>query len=392
MKKYIVLIVFLFFVSSAKASGYSIRFTNTTVRVPYRETAAQYMPKARVTFPSGASSVDPDTEYEYGVGEIKLTNLYSYQPGTYQVECTARSEKYDVFCSEIITVVIFDAIPPVIECDDIEISYGEKFDINNYAKAVDDVDRIMTLTTSKINLDEIGESEITLYTQDKEGNKQEKTIKLTIYDREKPKIKVKDRQLYVDEKFNLLDNIISVNDNYTKLNKNKVKIDRKKIGNNYYLITYHVEDESGNLTKEKVFLRYNNPGLPIISLVEKENQEGPFDPLNYVKAFDEQDGDLSDSIMVIETNIKEKYCIYEVHDSDGNYVRNKIYFDNLGNKRKLVFPMVDEAIQETNGNLIENKKSKTFLIYIGIGVVVISFSAFKIIRHFKKKNDIIKSE
>ena len=98
-------------------------------------------------------------------------------------------------------------------------------------------------------------------------------------------------------------------------------------------------------------------------------------------------------------NYEEKYCIYEVYDSDNNLTRKKIDFvssDSLKKyeqNNKISFPTDDDisynpiSDSETNYKDINEYKSNNYnyLYYILLGVFVLGIIIFIIIKHFKKK-------
>ena len=123
-----------------------------------------------------------------------------------------------------------------------------------------------------------------------------------------------------------------------------------------------------------------------------------FDPLYYVNCYDAEDGDLNDRVMVVDMNYDEKYCIYEVYDSDGNFTRKRIDFINLVDEEssedapQLKYPEIvdDESNNPIDNDVIKNtNKTKTFdyniIYYIAAGLFVLAIVIFILIKHFRKK-------
>lgn len=328
-------------------------------------------------------SVILEGNYKKKVGEYRLTVVVADASNNY-------SEKS-------FTLAIYDRIKPNIICDDIiEINYGEDFIPTNYIKAIDDYDGIIDFTITDYDLKTLGLKDITISAVDSNENIETKNIKLNVVDRIKPTIELKSHELNEMEDYDLASNIISVSDNFDELDINNILIEKKKVGTQRYLINYSIKDNSGNYTIEEAYINYTYKNKPIIEPINLDNLTNEFDPLYYVNCYDAEDGSLNDKVMVLYIDYDEKYGIYEVFDSDGNFTRKRIDFvsridlEKYNEKEKIVFPNVEEEIEEnaiTQTKTVNEYKSSNYnyVYYIVLGLFVLGILIFIIVKHFKKK-------
>lgn len=325
------------------------------------------------------SSIDPTVEYSpkdvfgtVGVHTITFTALDSVGN---------KDEK-------TVELVVYDNVAPVIECEDFSIEVNETLDITKYATANDAYYGKTQITHETIDTSVLGTKELELTSVDEKGNKALKTVLVSVYDESSPTIELKKENLYVNENYDLKDNIIGIHDNFDKLEIDNVCIKTEKLGNGYYLASYEIADKSGNIFIKKAFVHYTYNNLPVISIVNKEIDLENFNPLDYVIAYDENDGEISNRIIVVDANIEQKYAIYEVYDNEGNITRLRLDFgeEKVTSNDKPVFPVVNEIGDViSNANTIEKKSKTNYWIYIAVGAVVLGFISYKIIRKLRKK-------
>ena len=328
------------------------------------------------------------------IGEATLDVVGSYG-------LTVRvSDSSGNYTDKAISIRVYDDIEPIIECDDvIEIPINSTFNKADYIKVYDDYDGNLEYEIEDIDTTKFGEKNITITATDSSGNTISKTILIKILDDIKPILTVNSYNLNVMEDYDLLDNIIELSDNYDELTKEDVVITKKRIGTKQFQVNYEVKDSSNDISSLSIIVNYDYYNKPIIEGIHLDDLKDEFDPLYYVNCYDVEDGDLNNKVMVIYMNYEEKYCIYEVYDSDNNLTRKKIDFvssDSLKKyeqNNKISFPTDDDisynpiSDSETNYKDINEYKSNNYnyLYYILLGVFVLGIIIFIIIKHFKKK-------
>jgi len=328
---------------------------------------------------------------------VVLEGNYKKKVGEYRlnvVVCDASNN----YSEKSFTLAVYDRIKPTIISDDvIVIDYGSEFNPTDYIKAIDGYDGLIDFSVSDYDLNELGFKDITITAIDSSENTETKNIRLNVVDRVKPIIELKSHELNEEEDYDLASNIISVSDNFDELDINNILIEKKKVGTQRYLVNYSINDNSGNYTIEEVYINYTYKNKPIIEAINLDDLKEEFDPLYYVNCYDVEDGNLNDKVMVIYLDYDEKYGIYEVYDSDGNFTRERIdYVDRVdlekyNEKEKIVFPTVEEENIENNNTTptktVNEYKSNNynFVYYIVLGLFILGILIFIIVKHFKKK-------
>ena len=294
---------------------------------------------------------------------------------------------------------IYDNISPIIECEDtINVNILEEFKKENYIKVYDEYDGILDYEFMDIDTSTINSFNVTITATDSSNNISKKTITINVLDKVKPVIELKENELNIMEDYDFKSNVSSVTDNCDTLSIDDIEITKKLIGTQRYLITYKIKDSSNNECLAYSYANMSYYNLPIIEAINLDNLTDCFDPLYYVKAYDVEDGDLNDKIMVVEMNYAEKYCIYEVYDSDSNVVRKRIDFiseeekEKYESTNKINIPS-DEVIEQNPISNSESVKNVTeyktnnynFIYYIVLGLFVLGIIIFILVKHFKKK-------
>ncbi|MGI6329335.1 MAG: immunoglobulin-like domain-containing protein [Bacilli bacterium] len=160
----------------------------------------------------------------------------------------------------------------------------------------------------------------------------------------KLKITASNKTVLEGKEFNPFDEVKAYNENNQDITDKLIvesgEVNTSKPGE--YVLIYYVEDNDQELRKKVIItVRSNTP--PIIEASNKEHlQYESFNPLDEVKASDQEDGNLTKKIKVItnEVNIKEQgtYIVkYEVSDSDNNKVTKEIQVTVVKNNKPVIF-------------------------------------------------------
>ena len=331
---------------------------------------------------------------------VELTgDFYPSVIGDYLLKVKVTDES-DNFTEETFTIKVYDDIKPVIECDDIiNVHVNSKFKKEDYIKVYDDYDGLLEYELPEIDTTVIGENYITINAVDSSNNKTKKTVLIKVLDDVKPTLILKSEELNVNSDYDFKKNIKTVSDNLDELTIDDVIIEQKRIGTQEFMITYKVYDSSFNYEIKTALAKINFKNSPVIEAINLDDLKDVFDPLYYVNCYDAEDGNLNDKVMVVDMNYDEKYCIYEVYDSDNNLTRVKIDFvdedeyEKYEAKKKITFPTNTDLEQNPindNENVIKNSieykaKNYNYLYYIILGTFVLGIIIFILVKHFRKK-------
>lgn len=170
------------------------------------------------------------------------------------------------------------------------------------------------------------EGENTVICYDIAGNATEFTF---IYDKTAPVIEANDRTINVGDDIDLMEGVSAYDGTVDLTNSIEVTgtVDNTKSGQ--YEITYKVTDQAGNTTEKKITITVN--ALPVFHADDITIALGDaFDPMQGVSAQDEEDGDLTDQIVIesnnVDVNVAGEYTIvYRITDKSGasvTYTRN----------------------------------------------------------------------
>ena len=170
------------------------------------------------------------------------------------------------------------------------------------------------------------EGKNTVICYDIAGNATEFTF---IYDKTAPVIEANDRTINVGDDIDLMKGVSAYDGTVDLTNSIEVTgtVDNTKSGQ--YEITYKVTDQAGNTTEKKITITVN--ALPVFHADDITIALGDaFDLMQGVNAQDEEDGDLTDQIVIesnnVNVNVAGEYTIvYRVTDKSGasvTYTRN----------------------------------------------------------------------
>ena len=166
-------------------------------------------------------------------------------------------------------------------------------------------------------------------------------------------------------------NIENVSDNLTALSSKDVKfINEVKTEYGTYKIIYYVFDEYDNYS-EVILNVWVKDFIPPEINGEGKNLllNTSFDPLSYVQAIDNIDGNITDKLIIeysnVDTNVEGLYKVtYSVYDSSGNYRVKDIYY-NVTSVHDYKYEEVntteipDVTYSDNSTNQIKDKTAKT---------------------------------
>lgn len=327
------------------------------------------------------------------IGEYETKKVGSYDLSVVVTDASNNATQKDF------SLNIVDEKKPVIKCKDIiDVNIGVDIDINDYISAYDEYDGDIDFTITDYDLTKIGKNNVKITAVDSSNNEVTKNVCINVVDTISPTINLFSDTLNVKEGYDLRSNIKSVSDNYDSLNIDDITINEQRIGTQEFLVTYFINDISGNKTYKECIINYTYENKPVIEAKNLDNLLDLFDPFDYVYAYDVEDGDITNKIVLVELNYEEKYGIYEVYDSDNNLTRTKIQYvsdedlDKYETNNTLSFPKDDIDNQspisnDENVKSVSNleKKNYNFLYYIILGVIALGVLIYILIKHFRKK-------
>lgn len=232
-----------------------------------------------------------------------------------------------IFLIGILIIVLQYAFEKPQISDEIKINVGSKIDGSDF-KIMYHNNNIFenAIGISQIDTNVIGEYYCNIDVPYGKNQKITKRIKVIIMDTEAPVILVDykdgDKVSYTKD---LTTEGYTVTDNYDKDIMSKVKVSIKQKNEKIVIISYYVQDSSGNVAQEKVEVEIIDDIKPNLVLNGDDNitinLHEKYEELGAI-AKDEKDGDLTSKIKIdgyIDTNIVGEYIInYTVSDSSGN--------------------------------------------------------------------------
>lgn len=160
------------------------------------------------------------------------------------------------------------------------------------------------------------------------------TLETSQPDMVKPVINADDQELAVGETFQPKEGVTATDDrdgdvtNEVEVVENNV--DTSKAGT--YTVTYQVKDQAGNMASKTITVTVVQPDTvkPVIEASDQTLAVGEeFDPKAGVKATDDQDGDVTNQISVVENDVDSStvgtyHVTYQVKDQAGNVATKTI--------------------------------------------------------------------
>lgn len=228
-----------------------------------------------------------------------------------------------------------DNSAPVISVEDKSIYVNDTFDpmyeVVGTDKEDGDITNKIVIISNNVDVTKAGVYTILYSLTDSAYKNTTVSINITVKTNEPPKI-------YVEDTFVLQYKEISLKDLATAIDledgdiSNKItisgEVDFTIVG--VYKITYEVIDSDGNKVTKISNIIVEANSNPIITGEHVNLKTGDiFDPLANVTAFDKEDGDITETIIIesnnVNVNVPGKYnIVYKVIDSDGNITRLEI--------------------------------------------------------------------
>lgn len=210
---------------------------------------------------------------------------------------------------------------------DIKINVGSQIDDSNLKIMYHNKNIFNSVIgISQIDTNIIGEYYFNIDVPYGKNRKITKRIKVIVTDTEAPIIaldyKNGDKVSYTKD---LTVEGYTITDNYDKDIESKAKVSIKQKNEKIVVVSYYVQDSSGNIAQESVELEIIDDVKPDLVLNGDANVtidlHGKYEELGAI-AKDEKDGDLTEKIKIdgiVDTNIVGEYVIkYTVSDSSGN--------------------------------------------------------------------------
>ena len=245
---------------------------------------------------------------------------------TYKVKDNNNSE-----VTKTIKVTVKENSAPTIDAKDQELVLNSSFDARKNVKATDTEDGDLTskieVVENTVNTKSSGEYKVTYKVVDSKNKETVKTIKVIVLKDEAPVIEAKDTTIFVNDKFNALDNV-KATDKEDKDLTNKIKVTTNTVNTKSageYKVTYKVTDSASNTTIKTIK----------VTVVEKEE----INDIN-LDDFNEQDGEFY--LESLEWNKDKKYftisgyLIIKNQDNNQNKEYGLILKDKNSNKEYVI--------------------------------------------------------
>ncbi len=223
---------------------------------------------------------------------------------------------------------------PVIKAENKTIKVGDKFNPMDGVSAIDKEDGNITkdikVIKNTVDTSEVGTYKVVYKVTDSKGATTTKSIVVTVRSNDKPIISgADDTSIKEETSFDPMDGVTAIDTedgNITKHIKVTGSVDTNKPGK--YELTYKVTDKDGNSTTVKRTIIVNSKelhvnNLPVIHAEDKTIEVGDkFNPMTRVTAYDEEDGNITKDIKVIENTVNTSKAgtykvVYKVTDSNG---------------------------------------------------------------------------
>ena len=232
--------------------------------------------------------------------------------------------------------VVANQAPVISGVEDITINQGDKFDPKKGVTVTDDKDKDLKLVIEgTVNTAIPGTYKVSYSVTDSGGKTTRAQRNVTVQKTTTainniPIIIAKDIVIKEGEDFNPLEGVIAYDREDKDLTKSvKVlinEVDRFKPGT--YKLVYQVTDSQGAIAKKEIQVTVlpkmtSLNSIPVITATDKTITVGDeFNPLDDVSAEDEEDGDLTESIKIVDNEVNiyrvgKYYVTYEVTDSQG---------------------------------------------------------------------------
>ncbi|MCU9811317.1 DUF5011 domain-containing protein [Paraclostridium sp. AKS81] len=263
---------------------------------------------------------------------------------------------------------------PVIHVENKTIKVGDKFNPMYGVSATDKEDGNITkdikVIKNTVNTSEVGKYKVVYKVTDSKGATTIKSIVVTVRSNDKPIISgADDTSIKEGTSFDPMDGVTAIDTedgNITKHIKVIGNVNTNKPGK--YELTYKVTDKDGNSTTVKRTIIVNSKelhvnNLPVIHAEDKTIEVGDkFNPMTGVTAYDEEDGNITKDIKVIENTVNTSKAgtykvVYKVTDSNGAATTKSITEIVKSNDKPVISGADSTSIKE--GNSFDSMKGVT---------------------------------
>ncbi len=262
--------------------------------------------------------------------------------GTYSVTYTV-SDLNNFHKSKTVNINVVGDDKITIEAEDKQVIQYDEFNYMDGVKAYNYIEDLTNKITFEKTVDtsKVGKYEVTYKLEDAI-----KTINVEVIKNEKPVINATDITATEGYNINLLENVTATDKedgNITEKITLSGKYDLNKVGE--YKITYSVADKNNQLTTKDVTLTVTENEAPIINAIDREiTLNKDINLLEGVTATDKEDGDITDKIKLLSSNLDIKAV--------GNY---KVKYSVTDSKNKqttkeVTIKVSEKALIETEGN------------------------------------------
>lgn len=294
---------------------------------------------------------------------------------------------------------------PKISAKNKVLKIGDRFDplegVIAHDKEDGDITKYIKIIKNSVDISKVGKYKVTYQVSNSKGATATKTISVIVKSNDMPVISgADDISIIEGENFNPLKGVSAIDKedgDITKYIKVIGSVDKNKPDR--YELIYTVTDSDGNTTAVRRTVIVNPKSLeinsmPVINASDKIIKVGDkFDPLVGVSAHDEEDGDITKNIKVIENNVDTNrvgtYIVkYQITDSKGATTTKTICVSVKSNNKPVIHGVNNVKIEEgttfdpmkgvtahdkedgditknikVSGNVDENKQGKYELLY-----------------------------
>jgi LPXTG-motif cell wall-anchored protein len=263
-------------------------------------------------------------------------------------------------------VIVTKSLPPEIEADSREVYIGENFDPMEGVRATDpddgsDLTADVLVDDSAVDLRAVGKYPITYRVTDKDGDKGEKTVYISVRDFV---IQAQDVKLQVGDAFNALDYATAMDstdgDLTSHLGVKESNVDTHKAGT--YQVTYAVTNSAGRMIEKTVDVIVQDKKVPPVDSeapsIHARNVSlfvgDTYDPFLGVTASDKVDGDLTNAITIKQTDVDTSragvyHTTYQVENKAGK-VATKTVQVIVSEKVAPLNPLTPEKVDPNTPN------------------------------------------
>ncbi|WP_099224020.1 immunoglobulin-like domain-containing protein [Listeria costaricensis] len=239
-----------------------------------------------------------------------------------------------------------------IQAADQTIMQGDTFDPLKNVTAADSAEGDLTdkvSQTNNVNSAIPGIYQATYSVQNSAGHRTEKTVRVTVLEREKPVIQADDQTIYCGDSFDPMNHVTATDGMTHEDLTDKVIVTRNDVlpdTPGVYAVTYQVENSLGGVTEKTIHVTVRDL---TISASDQTLQVGDtFDPMKGVTAMDTVQGDITASVKVIANDVDTEkvglyHVTYQATNNDGHQTTKAIAVRVMADGSKNTPPVIDAA-------------------------------------------------